>query len=137
VAAASLRFFQVLLPVFYSGSAIAKMRGGWLKHPLVLWTHVHDSYQTAFSWVIANAFPSWLWTLLQAVVLVLEAGAPLWFAWRRTRPWALLCAVGMHAMIGAMFWPVRWFSLLMMCLWCGAYLPEAWLERAARRSYTM
>jgi hypothetical protein len=40
----------------------------------------------------------------------------------------------MHAMIGLMFWPVRWFSLLMMTLWLGAFLPEAWLERLAARS---
>jgi uncharacterized membrane protein YphA (DoxX/SURF4 family) len=130
VAAGSVRFFQVLLPVFYCGSGIAKARGGWLHHPTVLFTHLHDSYQTAFSWWVANTFPAWLWTLLQAIVLTLEVGAPIWFAWRRTRPWALLLAVGMHAMIAVMFWPVRWFGLLMITLWCGAYLPEAWLERA-------
>jgi uncharacterized membrane protein YphA (DoxX/SURF4 family) len=45
VAAGAPRFFQVSIPVFYSGSAIAKARGDWLTHPLVLWTHVHDSYR--------------------------------------------------------------------------------------------
>jgi uncharacterized membrane protein YphA (DoxX/SURF4 family) len=137
VAAAGPRFFQVLLPVFYCGSAIAKVKGGWLRHPLVLWTHVHDSYQTAFSWFVANTFPSSLWTLIQALVLALEAGAPLWFAWSRSRPYALAQAVGMHAMIGLMFWPVRWFSLLMITLLLGAFLPEAWLERAAARTSRM
>lgn len=131
--AGGVRFFQLLLPVFYCGSAIAKAKGGWLKHPLVLFTHLHDSYQTAFSWWVANTFPSWLWTLLQAVVFAVEAGAPLWFAWRRTRPWALLVAVTMHAMIAAMFWPVRWFSLLMITMWCGAFLPERWLDLALER----
>jgi hypothetical protein len=133
VAAGSVRFFQVLLPVFYSGSAFAKGKGGWLQHGTVLFTHLHDSYQTAFSWWVANTFPAWLWTLFQTIVFALEAGSPLWFAWRRTRPWALLVAVGMHAMIGVMFWPVRWFSLLMITLWCGAFLPEDWLERAEAR----
>jgi uncharacterized membrane protein YphA (DoxX/SURF4 family) len=137
VAAAGPRFFQVLIPVFYCGSAIAKAKGGWLKHPFVLWTHLHDSYQTAFSWALANALPAWTWTLLQAMVFALEAGAPIWCAWPRMRPWGLLLAVGMHAMIGLMFWPVRWFSLLMITLWCGAYLPAAWLTRAAARTERM
>lgn len=132
VAAASVRFFQVLLPVFYAGSAAAKIRGDWLKHPTVLYTHLHDSYQTWFSWLLLRVTPGFAYTLLQAVVLTLEAGAPLWFAWRRTRPYALAVAVTMHALIGAMFWPVRWFGLLMIVLFCGAYLPEEWLERAER-----
>jgi hypothetical protein len=133
VAASSVRFFQVLLPVFYCGSAVAKAKGGWLREGLVLWSHTHDSYQSAFTWALANALPGWMWTLFQAVVFALEMGAPLWFALRRTRPWALMVAVIMHTMIGLMFWPVRWFSLLMITMWCGAFLPEEWLERAERR----
>jgi hypothetical protein len=134
VAGGGPRFFQLLMPLFYFGSAVAKIKGDWLTHRLVLWTHVHDSYQTGFSWLLASALPAWTWTWLQYVVLGLEAGAPLWFALRRTRPWALLLAVGMHAMIGMMFWPVRWFSLLMIALWLGAFLPEEWLERIEARS---
>jgi len=133
VAAGGPRFFQVLLPVFYSGSAVAKVHGDWLKEPLVLWTHVHDSYQTAFSWALANALPAGVWTALQWLVLALELGSPLWFAWRRTRPVALLLAVGMHAMIGLMFWPVRWFALLMIAMLLGAFLPAERLTRAAER----
>jgi uncharacterized membrane protein YphA (DoxX/SURF4 family) len=137
VAGGGPRFFQILMPLFYLGSAMAKINGDWLTHRLVLWTHVHDSYQTGFSWLLARAMPAWGWTLLQYVVLALEAGAPLWFGLRRTRPWALLLAVGMHAMIGLMFWPVRWFSLLMITLWLGAFLPEAWLEKLEARSPRM
>jgi hypothetical protein len=131
VAAGGPRFFQILLPVFYAGSAAAKAHGDWLKHPIVLFTHLHDSYQTAFSFAVMHLFPAWSYTLLQAVVFTLEAGAPVWFSWRRARPFALATAVAMHALIGLMFWPVRWFSLLMITMWCGAYLPEAFLERAA------
>jgi hypothetical protein len=133
VASAGPRFFQILLPVFYLGSAAAKGRGDWLKNPIVLYTHLHDSYQTAFSWGVLHFFPAFAYTLMQAVVFTLEAGAPVWFAWKRSRPIALAVAVAMHALIGMMFWPVRWFSLLMITLWLGAYLPEAWLERALSR----
>jgi Vitamin K-dependent gamma-carboxylase len=136
VAAGSVRFFQILLPVFYEGSAYAKSfgaHGEWLKHPHVLYTHLHDSYQTVLSWTVANVFPGWTYTLLQGVVLALEGGAVLWFAWKRTRFVALATAVAMHALIGLMFWPVRWFGLLMIALWCGAFLPAEWLERALDR----
>jgi uncharacterized membrane protein YphA (DoxX/SURF4 family) len=133
VASAGVRFFQVLLPVFYAGSAIAKGRGDWLTNPVVLYTHLHDSYQTPLSWAVLALFPAWAYTLMQAVVFALEAGAPVWCAWPRARPFALVTAIAMHLGIGLMFWPVRWFSLLMITLWCGAFLPEAWLERAERR----
>jgi uncharacterized membrane protein YphA (DoxX/SURF4 family) len=134
VAAGGARFFQLLLPVFYLGSGISKARGDWLHHPLVLWTHVHDSYQTGLSWALGNAMPRVGWTALQWITLIFELGAPIWLAVPKTRPYALGWAVAMHAMIGMMFWPVRWFSLLMIGMLLGAYLPEAWLTRAAARS---
>lgn len=137
VAGGGPRFFQLLLPVFYFGSGLAKAKGEWLSHSHVLWTHLHDSYQTPLSWFLASSLPPLLWGVLQAVVLTLEVGSPLWFSLRKTRPYALLGAVGMHAMIGLMFWPVRWFSLLMITMWLGAFLPEAWLSRWTARSRTM
>jgi hypothetical protein len=130
VAAAGTRFFQILLVVFYCGSAAAKARGDWFKNPIVLFTHLHDSYQTRLSWAVVHVFPAFCYTLLQVVVFTLEAGSPIWFTWKRSRPVALATAVAMHALIGLMFWPVRWFSLLMISMWLGAYLPEEWLERA-------
>lgn len=137
VAGGGPRFFQCLLPVFYFGSAVAKAKGDWLTHKLVLWTHIHDSYQTGFSWALGNAVPAPLWTLFQFIVFALELGAPVWFATRKTRGIALLLAVGMHTMIGLMFWPVRWFSLLMISMWLGAFLPEQWLDRWASRAERM
>jgi len=133
---ASLRFLQ-LLPIFiYSASGIAKARGDWLKMPLVLWTQLHDTYQTTFSFALASLLPVWSWTLMQGLVLAFEMGAPLWFGWARTRTWAFVFGVGMHAMIGLMFGPVVWFALLMAALLVGGWAPEAWLapvERLAER----
>jgi hypothetical protein len=40
--------------------------------------------------------------------------------------------VGMHLMIGLMFGPVIWFSLLMMTLLVASYAPAPWLARALR-----
>lgn len=133
VRSGTVRFFQILLPVIYSASGIAKARGDWLHHPYVLWTHLHDSYQTAFTVAFANLMPTAGWTVLQGVVLAFEAGAPLWFSMNRTRVPAMIVGVGMHFMIGLMFGPVRWFAMLMATLLLASYLPDAVLERALER----
>ena len=130
----SVRFFQILIPVFYFSSGVCKAAGDWLHDPYVLWSHLHDSYQTSVSLFAANHAPPWAWTVLQAATLAFEVGAPLWFGWRRTRPYALAYGVGMHAMIGLMFGPVLWFSLLMIVVLVAGYAPITWLRviRAAR-----
>lgn len=125
----TVRFFQVLLVVIYSGSGIAKARGDWLHDPFVLWSHLHDSYQTAFAVVLANALPAWAWIVFQALILVFEVGAPVLFALPQTRTLAFAFGMGMHLMIGLCFGPVKWFAMLMGSLLVGAYLPEPWLAR--------
>jgi hypothetical protein len=132
VASGGLRFFQVLLPVFYCASGVCKARGDWLEHPYVLWTHLHDSYQTAVSNAIARAMPPRGWSVLQLTVLALEVFAPLWLGWKRIRPYALVLFIGMHVCIGLMFGPVKWFALLMIVLLAGSYLPENVVQRCER-----
>jgi hypothetical protein len=122
-----VRFLQLLVVVLYSGAGIAKVRGDWLHGP-VLWTHVHDSYQTGFAYLCIRLFPGWLWSALQWATLVLEVGAPLWLAWRPTRAPALIAALTMHAFIGAMFGPVVWFALLMAALLVAGFAPARLLD---------
>ena len=125
----SVRFLQLLPVTIYSASGIAKARGDWLTVPLVLWSHLHDSYQTAIS-VRAR---------VGAAGLELDADAGARRSpsrcWRRSGsasrapgPYALVFGLGMHAMIGLCFGPVLWFALLMMTLLVGGYLPERLLE---------
>jgi hypothetical protein len=121
VSGGCVRFFQYLVPVFYFSSGLCKATGDWLSTPYVLWSHLHDSYQTSVSLFAANHFPAWTWVVMQASALVFELGAPLWFAWRRARPYALAYGIAMHAMIGLMFGPVRWFALLMIALLVACY----------------
>jgi len=123
-------FFQLLLVVFYASSGICKARGDWLGDPYVLWTHLHDSYQTPVSWFLGNHLPKQAWPVLQATTLAFECGAPVWFSNRYTRPFALGYGLVMHALIGLMFGPVIWFSLLMIVLLVGSYAPAPWLHRA-------
>jgi hypothetical protein len=125
----AVRFLQLLVVVMYSASGIAKARGDWLKVPLVLWSHLHDSYQTSVSFALASVLPGWTWTLLQGLVLAFELLAPLWLGLARTRGWALVFGLSMHAMIGLMFGPVRWLALLMMTLLVAGYLPDRLLGR--------
>jgi len=129
VSGGGVSFFQILLPVFYVSSGIAKAKGDWFDNPYVLWSHVHDSYQTHFSYWLAGAMPTWMWPILQVTVLVFELGSPLWFALPWTRTPAMIYGLGMHLMIGLMFGPVIWFSVLMMTLLVASYAPIAWLER--------
>lgn len=123
-----VRFVQVFLAVFYCSSGFCKARGDWLDRWDVLWTHLHDSYQTPFSHFLANHLPASAWPLMQLATLVFEIGAPLWFTWATTRRYALVYGLAMHALIGLMFGPVIWFSLLMIILLLAAYAPQPWLE---------
>jgi uncharacterized membrane protein YphA (DoxX/SURF4 family) len=129
-----VRFFQLFLPVFYSSSGIAKARGDWLTTSHLLWTHLHDTYQTPISLFIARITPGWGFNVLQGLVLAFEAGAPIWFAIPATRKYAFVFGMGLHLMIALMFGPVVWFGLLMMSVLAAAYMPEEWfapLERVA------
>jgi len=123
-----VRFFQVFLAAMYSGAGIAKLRGDWLGGD-VLWSHLHDNYQTTVSWLLGRAVPAWGWQALQYLSLVFEVLAPIWFALRWTRPAAVVAGLSMHALIGLMFGPVIWFALLMSTLLIACYAPERWLLR--------
>jgi hypothetical protein len=133
VVSGSVRFFQLLVPVIYCASGIAKARGDWLHQPYVLWTHLHSSYQTSVTLFLANLLPPFAWTLFQVMTLLLESFAPLWFSWSRTRPYALVAAVSMHAMIGLMFGPVRYFAMLMATLLVASHLSERRIEQLTTR----
>jgi uncharacterized membrane protein YphA (DoxX/SURF4 family) len=129
----SIRFLQALLVVFYTASGVCKARGDWLKHPAVLWTHLHDSYQTVFAYLLANTLPGFAWTVFQGLTLLFECLACAWLLPRRIRPVGLAFGVMMHTLIGLMFGPVIWFSLLMITLLCASYLPDRLLQRLSDR----
>jgi len=132
VSAGYVRAFQLLIVVFYLGSGIAKWRGDW---PFgdVIWSQIHDSYQTVVAYGLAKVLPAWSWPTFQLVTLVYEAGAPIWFFAPATRPFALAYGLAMHLMIGLMFGPLIWFSLLMMSLLVACFAPATWLEHVTSR----
>jgi hypothetical protein len=127
VAGGVIRFFQAFLAVMYSGAGLAKLRGDWLSEN-VLWSHLHDSYQTPLAWLLVRSVPGSAWQAAQYATLVFEVGAPLWLALRWTRTPALLVGLTLHALIGLMFGPVVWFALLMGGMLIGCYAPCRWLR---------
>ncbi len=129
VSGGGLRFFQILLPTFYCASGLCKAQGHWLERSDLLYTHLHDSYQTAVSLWLANHMPAVGWGLAQHTTLAFETCAPLLFGVAVLRPYALAYGLVMHLLIGLMFGPVIWFSLLMMTLLFGAYGPASVFER--------
>src|SRR5215467_4917434 len=92
VPGAVVRFAQLFLPVMYSGSGIAKAKGDWLTKDVVF-THLHDSYQTDITFFLIQHVPAIGWQLLQFGTLVFEAGAPLWFALPWTRRPAMFVGI--------------------------------------------
>ena len=128
----NVRFFQALLISLYFTSGIVKARGDWLDNGYVLWTHLHDSYQTSVSHFLANLLPARFWTAAQVATLVFEIGAPLLFGLRRTRSAALLYGLALHVMIGLCFGPVVYFALLMMALLLSGFAPLSWLSLLLR-----
>jgi uncharacterized membrane protein YphA (DoxX/SURF4 family) len=131
----NIRFFQILTVTLYAASGLSKMRGDWLTHDHVLWTHLHDSYQTPVAYWVARLLPFKAWTFFQYLVLAFETGAPIWFLLPFTRKPALWVALGMHVFIGLCFGPVIWFALLMIILVFACFAPLPWLSRLLRRPY--
>lgn len=130
VSGGNVRFFQLTLAVMYCATGVAKLRGDWLVRHDVIYTNLHDSYQTAFSYLLASRIPGWGWAGFQGLVLALEVGAPLWLALPATRYPAVILLLGMHAVIGLGFGPVIWFASLMASLLVACFAPRAWLERS-------
>jgi uncharacterized membrane protein YphA (DoxX/SURF4 family) len=130
VGGGNVRFFQLLLAVMYCSTGVGKVRGDWLDRNDAIYTNLHDSYQTAISYLMASRIPGWGWAGFQWLVLTLELGAPLWFALRPTRLPAVVLLLGMHAIIGLGFGPVIYFALLMSSLLVACFAPQHWLERA-------
>jgi hypothetical protein len=131
----NVRFFQALLVFMYLASGIAKAKGDWISDPNVIWSHLHDSYQTSFTHFLATAAPPVVLTMFQYLTLAYELGAPLWFGVRPLRPVGLALGLGMHTAIGVMFGPVIWFALLMMVLVVASFGPVAWLARPLERAW--
>jgi uncharacterized membrane protein YphA (DoxX/SURF4 family) len=129
----TVRFFQLTLVVMYCSSGLCKARNDWLNTPYLLWTHLHGSYQTAVTHALSNSMPAWSWNVLQATTLIFEVFAPIWFVLRSTRHFAFAWGLAMHGMIGLMFGPVVWFSLLMAGLLFACFAPLRWLDASVGR----
>ncbi|TVQ94195.1 MAG: hypothetical protein EA397_02570 [Deltaproteobacteria bacterium] len=128
-----LRAIQALVLILYTSSGLCKARGEWLTRDDLLWTHLHDSYQTAIAHGLANLLPPLLWTSMQWSTLIFEVFALAFFCVAATRLPALIFGLLLHLLIGVLFGPLIWFSLLMMALLLGGFAPLSWLSALFRR----
>lgn len=128
-----LRALQALVLVLYTSSGLCKARGEWLTRDDLLWTHLHDSYQTTFSFWLANYSAPAMWTTMQWSTLLFETFAIALFAVSATRIPALVFGLLLHLLIGLLFGPLIWFSLLMMALLIGGFAPLSWLSALLKR----
>jgi hypothetical protein len=136
---ASVRGFQAMLMTLYVATGFTKVwDGNWLDHQDVVWSHAQGYYCTDIAAFLLRNLPSFAWTAQQYAVLAFELGAPLWFSWRRTRPFAIAFGLSFHLGIALMMKAVWVFSLQMAAFYT-LFLPEPlaarMLEcRAGRRS---
>ena len=77
------------------------------------------------AWAL-RVLPDGMWTAGQYGTLVFEIGAPIWFAWRRTRYWAIAAGFGLHLGIALMMRNVGLFSLQMVAFYPLFVSAEAW-----------
>ncbi len=129
----ALRAFQAMLMTLYFATGLTKVKSGnWLEHPDVLWTHAQSYYTTEAAAFMLRNLPAGAWTVLQYSVLLFEVGAPLWFAWRRTRPYAILFGLSFHLGIALLMKAVWVFSLQMVAFYA-LFLSESAAAELLRR----
>lgn len=129
----SVRVFQMMLLTIYFATGFTKVYGGdWLKHTDVVWSHAQGYYCTDFAAFLLRHLPPVGWTIIQYSVLVFELGAPLWFGWRRTRPFAVLFGLSFHLGIALMMKAVWVFSLQMVTFYI-LFLPEGTAATCLKR----
>jgi len=129
----SVRVFQMMLLTIYFATGFTKVYGGdWLIHSDVVWSHAQGYYCTEFAALLLRNLPPVGWTIVQYSVIVFELGAPVWFVWRRTRPFAILFGLSFHLGIALMMQAVWVFSLQIVTFYV-LFLPEKtaanWLNR--------
>lgn len=121
---ASVRGFQAVLVTMYFATGFTKAWGGdWLAHSDVIWSQAQGYYCTDFAAFLLRKLPPFGWTLVQYSVLTFELGAPLWFSWHRTRPFAILFGLSFHLGIALMMKAV-WVFSLQMTVFYTLFLPD-------------
>ena len=111
----TMRVFQATLLTIYFFTGYTKIaHGDWLAHSDVLWTQAQGFYRTDLAAWMLRTLPKPAWAVMQGSVLAFELGAPLWFCWRRTRPFAIAYGLCFHLGIALMMKAVWVFSLQMV-----------------------
>jgi hypothetical protein len=131
--AGAVRFLQALVAVFYSGAGACKVHGDWL-----LRGDVVRAQLLAFPLgrVLAGLALGPAWTALQALIVLVQIGAPVWLAWPKTRPSAVGLLVAFELANVIVFPPLRGLATLAIVLLLAGFLPSATLMAWGRRART-
>ena len=118
---------QIGMVYFFAG--LAKLDPDWwhLAEPLKTWLPA-QAHQPVIGPLLA--FPATAY-VMSWLGLLFDLSIPFALAWRRTRPFALMAALGFHALTGWL-WPIGMFPWLMSAAIL-IFLPAAWHERIQAR----
>jgi hypothetical protein len=117
---------MLLIVYWAAGYTKAYGEGAWLDHADSLRLAVAGFHRTELAAWALRMLPDGMWTAGQYGTLVFEIGAPFWFAWRRTRYWAIAAGFGLHLGIALMMRNVGLFSLQMVAFYPLFVSAEAW-----------
>lgn len=135
-----VRVLQATLLIQYGEAGICKAyHGDWLHKVDILYGHSVGIYRTEIAGWLMTHMPPIFWVASSLFALAFELFAPVIFAFRRLRPFAMLSGVAMHLVIAALMKDLIFFSLQMITFYvvflrdetCVAV--EQWLSQLVAR----
>jgi hypothetical protein len=109
---------RALLASVYFWAGFCKLRPDWLDGRTLALFHTEKAISGAFADLVLAA--PWSQALVARVIVTTELSLPVLLFWRRTRAWAPLLALAMHASIELAAHPdlLGWeMAALLLCLW--------------------
>lgn len=128
----SFRILQatILIQLFTAGTC-KLFHGDWHQYADVLWTQSQGIYRTeAAAWLLRN-LPKSGWAVMQHIALAFELVGPFLIAWKKTRWFGLIWALGFVSLIALTMKLLIFFMLQMVAFFLLFVTAEQW-ERTIR-----
>lgn len=111
VSAWPVRIVQVSLAIqYFTAGACKVLHGAWMKVDDVLYSQIIGTFRTDIAAALVRVLPRPVFGMLELATLAFELLAPLTFAWKRTRPYALIAGVVFHSFIALTMYSLFYFS---------------------------
>ena len=128
----SFRIFQatILIQLFTAGTC-KLFHGDWHQYSDVLWTQSQGIYRTeAAAWLL-RTLPKSGWAAMQHIALAFELIGPFLIAWKKTRVFGLIWALGFISLIALTMKLLTYFMLQMLAFFLLFVTAEQWRSGAA------